>query len=261
MRPDLLRDLLAAESGPTLICAQAGNVATGAFDPFPGIAALAEAHGSCWVHVDGAFGLWARAAPSRRALTTGVERADSWTLDAHKWLNVPYDSGVIVVRDRAAQMAAMTLRAPYLMHGSAADVENPTDFVPEASRRARGFVVYAVLRALGRKGVAEIVERSCRHALALRDGLAPEPGVEVLNDVVLNQVLVRFGASSAELADERTDAVIARIQRCGVCWIGGTDWHGMRAMRVSLVNWSTTEQDIERTIDSIIGAARAEEAT
>jgi glutamate/tyrosine decarboxylase-like PLP-dependent enzyme len=257
MRSDELRKALAADGGPTLICAQAGNVATGAFDPFEEIADAAAAHGSCWVHVDGAFGLWARASARHRHLAAGVERADSWTLDAHKWLNVPYDNGLVFVRDRAAHVAAMTVRAAYLMHSSPADADNPTDYVPEASRRARGFVLYATLRSLGRGGIADIVERSCGHALALRDALGGEPGITVLNDVVLNQVLVRFDASRPELADERTDAVIAHIQRDGVSWIGGTTWQGKRAMRIALVNWSTTADDIRRTILTIIGAAQA----
>jgi glutamate/tyrosine decarboxylase-like PLP-dependent enzyme len=261
MRVDRLREVLAADGGPTLVCVQAGNVATGAFDLFGEIADAAEAHGSCWVHVDGAFGLWVRASSRLGDLAAGVERADSWTLDAHKWLNVPYDSGVVVVRDRVAHVAAMRLQAPYLVHGSAAGGENPTDFVPEASRRARGFVLYATLRTLGRRGVAEIVERSCRHALVLRDALAGEPGIEVLNEVVLNQVLVRFTHSDPGLGDGRTDAVIARVQEDGVCWVGGTTWQGKRAMRIALVNWSTTDHDIQRSIDSITTAAHAEPAT
>src|SRR5262249_37157566 len=155
----------------TLICAKAGAVATGAFDSFEEIADAADEHGDCWLHVDGAFGLWARATPERRHLTVGVERADSWTIDAHKWLNVPYDCGAVLVRDPAAHTAAMTLRAPYLTHGAPPDAANPTDYVPEASRRARGFVLYATLRALGRDGVAEIVERCCRHAATVGDAL------------------------------------------------------------------------------------------
>jgi glutamate/tyrosine decarboxylase-like PLP-dependent enzyme len=261
MRPEELREALAADSGPTLICAQAGNVATGAFDPFEEIADAAEAHGSCWVHVDGAFGLWARTSTRHRHLAAGVERAHSWAVDAHKWLNVPYDSGIVLVRDRSAHVAAMTLQAPYLMHSSPADADNPTDYVPEASRRARGFVLYATLRALGRHGVRQIVERSCRHARTLQDALGAEPGIEVLNDVVLNQVLVRFSAPDPDLADERTDAVIARIQQDGVCWVGGTTWQGKRAMRIALVNWSTTDDDIHRTIHTITTAAQAVQAT
>jgi glutamate/tyrosine decarboxylase-like PLP-dependent enzyme len=258
MLPDELRKTLASCSGPTLICAQAGNVATGAFDQFEEIADAAQEHGECWIHVDGAFGLWARATPTRRHLTTGVERADSWTIDAHKWLNVPYDSGIIAVRDRTAHTAAMALRAPYLTHSSPASVVNPTDYVPEASRRARGFVLYATLRALGREGVADTVERCCQHALTLRDGLRSEPGIEVLNEVVLNQVLVRFTAPDPDLADARTEAVIARIQRDGVCWVGGTTWQGRSAMRISIVNWSTSDDDVQRSIRSIITSARAE---
>ena len=258
MRPDELRRTLTLCTGPTLICALAGNIATGAFDQFDEIADAAEKHGACWLHVDGAFGPWARAAPSRRHLTTGIERADSWTVDAHKWLNVPYDCGIVAVRDPEAHTAAMALRAPYLTHSSPANAANPTDYVPEASRRARGFVLYATLRTLGREGVAEIIERCCRHALTIRDGLIAEPGIEVLNEVVLNQVLVRFSASDPDRADARTEAVITRIQRDGVCWVGGTIWKGRSAMRISVVNWSTADDDIRRSIHSIINSARAE---
>jgi glutamate/tyrosine decarboxylase-like PLP-dependent enzyme len=255
IRPDALRELLAAHTGPTLICSQAGNVATGACDPFDEIAEAARIHGNCWIHVDGAFGLWARATTTHRHLTTGVEQADSWTLDPHKWLNVPYDNAVVLVRDRTAHRAAMTLRAPYLNHGSPPDLENPTDFVPEASRRARGFVLYATMRSLGRRGIAEIVERSCRQAQLIHRALAERPDIEVLNDVVLNQVLVRFPGRSAELSDQRTDAVIKRVQDEAVCWVGGTIWQERRAMRIALVNWSTGDRDIERAIDSIRSAA------
>lgn len=258
MVPGELRKTLASCTGPALICAQAGNVATGAFDPFQEIADAAEERGQCWIHVDGAFGLWARTTPTRRHLTTGVERADSWVVDAHKWLNVPYDCGVIVVRDPAAHSAAMALRAPYLDHSSPAGAGNPTDLVPEASRRARGFVLYATLRALGRQGVADIIERSCEHALRLRDALASEPSIEVLNDVVLNQVLICFSASDSADADARTEAVIAKVQQDGVCWVGGTTWQGKQAMRISFVNWSTTKGDVERSARSILAAARSE---
>jgi glutamate/tyrosine decarboxylase-like PLP-dependent enzyme len=243
MQPEALRSALTSCDGPTLICAQAGNIATGAFDEFGMIADVAEQRGDCWIHVDGAFGLWARAAPSRRHLTAGIERADSWTIDAHKWLNVPYDCGIIAVRDRGAHTGAMRLRASYLTHDASADATNPTDYVPEASRRARGFVLYATMRALGRSGVAEIVERSCGHATAIGESLDREPGIEVLNDIVLNQVLVRFAASDPDRADVRTDAVIGRVQQDGVCWVGGTTWQGRRAMRISLVNWATTAED------------------
>lgn len=255
MDPRELRAALAARSGPTLICAQAGNINTGSFDPMDEIAELAREH-LAWLHVDGAFGLWAAASPTLRDLTAGAALADSWATDGHKWLNVPYDSGIVVVADPAAHRAAMTATAAYLQHD---DGRDPLDWVPEFSRRARGFTVYAALRSLGRRGVAALVEDCCRKARAMASLLRAEPAVEVLNEVVLNQVLVRFlpdaGAGSA---DALTRAVVRRVQRDGVCWLGATTWHGMAAMRISVSGWATSERDVEDSAAAILAAARAE---
>jgi glutamate/tyrosine decarboxylase-like PLP-dependent enzyme len=208
---------------------------------------------TAWLHVDGAFGLWAAAAPNYRHLIDGIELADSVSVDCHKWLNVPYDSGLIFVRDGAAHHAAMTLNAPYYVTAPGAERDN-TNWTPEASRRARGFPVYATLRTLGRNGVAALVERCCRLAKLASKALAQGEGVEILNDVVLNQVLLRFTAAARD-ADELTADVIRRVQKDGTCWLGGTTWHGMRAMRISVSNWSTTEKDIEMSVDAILRCA------
>jgi len=249
LRVDALATALAACDGPTIVCAQAGNVNTGAFDPLPEIVALAHARGA-WVHVDGAFGLWARTTPAYRALAVGIEGADSWATDAHKWLNVPYDSGVAIVADAAALQAAMTADAAYLIKGKG-EVRDQEDWVPEFSRRARGFPVYAALRSLGRRGVAQLVERCCALARRMAERLAAAPGVAVLNEVVLNQVLVRFGDG-----DAFTRRVIERVQADGTCWLSGTTWHGRAALRISLSNWSTTEEDADRSVDTILAVSR-----
>lgn len=245
-------------SGPAIVCAQAGNVDTGAFDPLDAIADLSAARGA-WLHVDGAFGLWAAAAPARRSLIAGFERADSWATDAHKWLNVPYDSGLALVRDAAAQRAAMTSAAAYLERREGGG-RDPLDWVPEASRRARGFALYAALRSLGRLGVADLVERCCRLASLMADVLRADPAVEILNDVTLNQVLVRVHPATVPGPSDEIDAltrdVVARVQRGGTCWVGGTTWHGMGAMRVSISNWSTTEEDVRRSAWAILEASR-----
>jgi glutamate/tyrosine decarboxylase-like PLP-dependent enzyme len=225
--------------GPAIVCAQAGNVNSGAFDPLEAIAARCREAGA-WLHVDGAFGLWAAASP-RRGLVRGAALADSWATDAHKWLNVPYDCGVAIVRDRDAHRAAMSLTASYLVAGERRD---NYDYTPEASRRARGFAVYAALRSLGRRGLSELVERCCAHA-RLFASLLREGGAEVLNDVVLNQVLV---ACSPE--------ALARVQAVGTCWVGGTSWHGRHAMRISVSNWSTTASDVSRSAAAILAALR-----
>ncbi len=239
-------DALPAMSGPTILCLQAGNVNTGAFDPFPELIERAHRAGA-WVHVDGAFGLWANAAPALRALTEGIALADSWGTDAHKWLNVPYDSGLAFVRDQDALRAAMAITAEYLP--TASPFRNPSDFTPELSRRARGVEVWAALRALGRRGVAERLERSCRQARRFAEGLA-RAGYAVLNDVVLNQVLVSFADA------EKTQRVISAIQADRTCWCGGTVWQGRTAMRISVCSWETSDDDVERSLEAMLRAAK-----
>jgi glutamate/tyrosine decarboxylase-like PLP-dependent enzyme len=254
MRADALRTALAAGSGPTIVCAQAGNVNTGAFDPFEPIAEAAHSSGA-WLHVDGAFGLWAAASDALRGRTRGVALADSWATDAHKWLNVPYDSGLVFTAHPAAHQAAMSMNAAYLVR-SPDDPREGMDWVPESSRRARGFAIYAAIQSLGRRGVADMIERCSRLARLFADRLATEPGVTILNDVVLNQVLVRIAPPNAN-ADEATREVVRRVQDERVCWLGGTRWHGMDAIRISVSNWSTTDADVDRSVDSIIRAVRA----
>ena len=255
MRPEELKRLLGDIQTPVLVCAQAGNVNTGAFDPIPEIARCVR-DCSGWLHVDGAFGLWAAASPKYRALASGLELADSVSVDCHKWLNVPYESGVVFVRDAAAHQAAMTLNAPYYVTAPDAERDN-SNWVPEASRRARGFTVYAALKWLGKKGIAELVDRCCHLAQHMAELLEQGPGVQILNDVVLNQVLVRFKPPAGGDADAFTAAVIKRVQEDGTCWLGGTIWHGMRAMRVAVSNWSTTEKDIEISAAAILRCAKA----
>jgi glutamate/tyrosine decarboxylase-like PLP-dependent enzyme len=240
MRADALPTL----SGLTMLCVQAGNVNTGAFDPFPEICARAHEAGA-WVHVDGAFGLWAAATASTSHLVAGLCDADSWATDCHKWLNVPYDSGVALVRDGEALRAAMAITADYL---PTSEFRNPSDFTPELSRRARGVEVWAALRSLGRQGVSELVERNCRQARRFAEGLQTA-GFKVLNDVVLNQVLVTFGDA------ETTNRVISEIQREGTCWCGGTVWQEQTAMRISVSSWATTDADVERSLEAMIRIA------
>lgn len=241
MRSDLLPPL----SERTIVCVQAGNVNTGALDPFGEICAHARNAGA-WVHVDGAFGLWASVAHSKAHLTTGMEDADSWATDAHKWLNVPYDSGLAFVRDAEALRAAMAITAEYLP--TATDERNPSDYTPELSRRARGVDVWAALRSLGRSGLADLIEGTCRHARRFAEGLK-NAGYEVLNEVVLNQVLVSFGDAEA------TNRITADIQMDGTCWCGGTVWQGHTAMRISVSSWATTEADVERSLEAILRIA------
>ncbi len=258
MRPDALREVLARLDGPTIVCAQAGNVNTGAFDPLPEIAAAVKERPNAWLHVDGAFGLWAATAPGLRDRIPGLELADSWTTDSHKWLNVPYDSGIVISRDASAHHAAMTLGAAYYVE-TAGGERDPYNWVPESSRRARGFAVYAALRSLGRAGLAEMLEGSCAIARRMADGLRGAEGVTILNDVVLNQVLVRFeprGSAGGD-ADAFTRAVISAVQADGTCWLGGTTWHGMAAMRISVSNWSTTEADADMSVAAILRCAQA----
>ncbi len=256
MRPAELERALAAVSGPAIVCAQVGNVNSGACDPMPEIADLAAARGA-WLHVDGAFGLWAQASPRLRPLTAGVERADSWATDGHKWLNVPYDCGFAICAHPAAHHAAMTSAAPYLVQ-TAGRERDPLDWVPEFSRRGRGFTVWAALRALGRSGVRDLVERCCAMAERMAARLRAAPGVWVLNEVVLNQVLARFDlgrGGDSRAADEWTREVIRRVQADGTCWLGGTTWQGRAAMRISISNWSTTDDDIDRSAEAILRAA------
>ena len=257
MRPDALRKALASGDGPAIVCAQAGDVNTGAFDPFEEIVDVLRGR-NAWLHVDGAFGLWAAACPERRHLLKGVDGADSWATDAHKWLNVPYDSGLAIVKDPAAHRAPFAAAASYLVQTRGAE-RDPQDFTPEFSRRARGFAVYAALRSLGRRGdrrprAASLSPRETDgEAAGPRAGRphtergGPEPGPRPL----------RAPRGSAD-ADAFTRAVIARVQRDGTCWLGGTRWHDQQAMRVSISNWSTTEEDIDRSAAAILAAVRAE---
>jgi glutamate/tyrosine decarboxylase-like PLP-dependent enzyme len=243
MRADKLPEI----SGPTIVCIQAGNVNTGAFDPAGEICRVAQASGS-WVHVDGAFGLWALASPKLAHLATGVQEADSWATDGHKWLNVPQDCGIAFVRDPEHLRAAMAATAAYLIEGEGRE---PYHYTPEMSRRARGIEVWAALRSLGRRGLADLIERTCSYASQFAEGLQAG-GYEILNEVVLNQVLVSFG--SADL----TRRVIARLQEEGTCWCGGTEWQGHVAMRISVSCWATTDEDVRRTLNAMLRIAGEE---
>ncbi len=242
MRADALPELTPS----TFVCAQAGNVNTGAFDPLAEIAARTRAAGA-WLHVDGAFGLWAAAAARRAHLTEGIGLADSWATDGHKWLNVPYDSGIAFVRDAGALRAAMAVTADYLP--AEPGPRNPSDYTPELSRRARGVDVWAALRSLGRSGLDELVERNCRQATRFAEGLSAA-GYEILNDVVLNQVLVSFGEPA------ETQRVVAGVQADGTCWCGGTVWQGRTAMRISVSSWATTDDDVEQSLAAMLRVAR-----
>jgi glutamate/tyrosine decarboxylase-like PLP-dependent enzyme len=239
---------------PTIVVVQSGNVNTGACDDLAGATAVSHDHGA-WVHVDGAFGLWAAASPTTRHLVTGLEAADSWGCDGHKWLNVPYDSGYVFCAHPEAHAAAMAYTAAYLALPGTGELRGPGDFVPESSRRARGFATWAALRELGQSGVAELVDRCCALARRFADQLDPAEGVEVMNDVVLNQVLIRFGKGTDADRDAVTDRVIGTVQRSGECWMGATTWRGMRLMRISVSNWSTTERDVDRAVAAILAAA------
>ena len=253
MVPDALAAALARADGPTIVCIQAGHVNTGAFDPFPALIDAAHRHGA-WVHVDGAFGLWARAAedPAIRSQADGVEHADSWAVDAHKWLNVPYDSGIAIVAHAAAHRASMAQRASYLLRADG-ERRDGMDWTPEASRRARAVPAYAVLKMLGRAGVSALVASGCARAREMARLLSADPNVTILNDVVLNQVLARFrGRSGANITPE----VIASVQKDGVCWVGGTDWNREPAMRIAISNWSTSAADIDMSAASILRALR-----
>lgn len=231
-------------NGPTIVCTQAGNVNTGSFDPIKEVCEIAHAS-NAWVHVDGAFGLWASAAPSKKHLTDGIDLADSWATDAHKWLNVPYDSGLAFVKDSESLRAAMSLTAAYLPQG---EHREPSQFCPELSRRSRGIEVWAALYSLGRSGLADLIERTCNHAKIFAGGLK-EAGFEILNDVVINQVLVSFGTS------EENMKVISKIQNDGTCWCGGTVWQGRTAMRISICSWATREEDVKKSLEAMIKIA------
>jgi glutamate/tyrosine decarboxylase-like PLP-dependent enzyme len=252
MDPDALGPVLATCKGPTVVCVQAGNVNTGAVDAMEPLVTAAHAHGA-WVHVDGAFGMWGAASPRTRSLLRGVERADSWAVDAHKWLNVPYDSGLAIVRDAGALRCAMGTSASYLVKSS--DQRDPVDFVPEFSRRGRGTPVYVALRALGRTGVEALVDRCCALARRFAEQLGCTPGVHVLNEVVLNQVLVRFDPPGGGDADAFTREVISRVQADGTCWLGGSRWKDQDVMRISVSGWNTTEQDVDRSVSAILRCA------
>lgn len=247
MRATELAAALQGGKGPCIVCAQGGNVNTGAFDPIDEIVELTRERGA-WLHVDGAFGLWAAASDEKAALVRGVEKANSVASDAHKWINVPYDCGIVFCADEAAHRSAMSLAAAYIV--ATGSERDPHEFVPEESRRARAVPVYAALRSLGRAGFAEIVERNCRQARRFAKALR-DAGYEILNDVVLNQVLVSFGTP------EQTQRTIAAIQEDGTCWCGGTVWQGRTAMRISVSNWSTTDADVEKSVEAMVRAARS----
>ena len=232
-------------SASTIVCLQAGNVNTGAFDPAEEICARAK-EGGAWIHVDGAFGLWANASPKYRHLTSGFSQADSWATDAHKWPNVGYDSGIVIVRDGKALRGAMTSSAAYLEPGARRE---PMNHAPEASRRARGMELWAALKSLGKSGLCDLIERTCAHAQKFAEGLR-QAGFDVLNDVVINQVLVSFGSA------EKTREVIRRVQEDGTCWCGATVWQGKTAMRISVSSWATTEADVERSLEAMVRIAR-----
>jgi glutamate/tyrosine decarboxylase-like PLP-dependent enzyme len=241
--------------GPIIAIAQAGHINSGAFDPFDEIAPLVHAKGG-WLHVDGAFGLWARVAPDLAYLARGVEQADSWGTDGHKWLQTPHDCGYAIVRDRAAHRRAMLIAASYLPEG---EERHPADYAPELSRRARGFPTWAMIRALGRAGIADMVSRHCALARRFAQKLAEEPDVEILNEVALNQVAVRLGKDmDGAHSDALTQRTIARIQREGECFVGGAHWRGRQIIRISVIGASTTEADIDRSAEAILSAWRAE---
>jgi glutamate/tyrosine decarboxylase-like PLP-dependent enzyme len=246
-----LRDELATEGAPTIICAQAGEVNTGAFDDFDGIADAAAETGA-WLHIDGAFGLWAAASPALRHLIKGAERADSWAFDTHKWLNVPYDSGLAYCAHPGSHRAAMSVTADYLVLGGPGQPRESLDWTPAFSRRARGFAVYAALKSLGQQGVAELVERTCAHARTFARGVVTIPGCQVLNEVVINQVLFRFED------DQTTDRVLQRVVDGGEAWMSGTTVDGRRAIRLSVSNWQTSDSDIARALEAFRNAVTSQ---
>lgn len=252
LRPDALEAELRKYDGPTLVLLQAGDINIGAYDSFETLIPIAKRYGA-WVHVDGAFGLWAAASPGLRYLVKSIEAADSWATDGHKWLNVPFDSGFAFVADPEAHRASLSVRAAYLTH--AADARDQMDWNPEWSRRARAFPAYAALRQLGRAGIADLIDRCCRHAAAVVKGIGGLPGAEVLWKPVINQGLVRFldkrAGAAEEDHDRRTDEVIAEILKSGEAFFGGTTWRGRRAMRISVCNWQTSEEDVTRVVNTV----------
>lgn len=255
MRADAFAATIRKLDGPIIAIAQAGHINSGGFDPFSDIAPIAREK-DAWLHVDGAFGLWARATPDLAHLTRGVELADSWGTDGHKWLQTPHDCGYAIVRDTAAHHRAMQIAASYLPEG---DVRHPADYVPELSRRARGFPTWAIIKALGREGIAKMVSRNCAQARRMAERLGAEPGVEIMNDVALNQIAVRLGADlDPARADALTLRTIARIQEEGECFVGGAVWHGRQIVRVSVINAATTDADIDRSAEAILSAWRNE---
>jgi glutamate/tyrosine decarboxylase-like PLP-dependent enzyme len=252
IRPDALRDLLASTTGPVLLCLQAGNVHSGAFDPIADAISVAETYpGPSWVHIDGAFGLFAGASPHLRHLVAGYERADSWATDAHKTLNVPYDCGIAIVSRTSSVRAAMGMHASYLIEAGEAEPADPYERVPELSRRGRGVSVWAALRSLGRDGVAALVEGLATNAQAIAEGIAGIDGAEVINEVPYTQVCVAFGS------DERTEAVTRAVLADGTCWMSGSRWRGRAVMRVSVSNWSTDSDDVSRSVDAVRRAVAA----
>ncbi|MHB1101945.1 MAG: pyridoxal phosphate-dependent decarboxylase family protein [Devosia sp.] len=255
MRAEALAEEIGRHQGPKIVIAQAGQINTGAYDPFGDIVEIAHRAGA-WVHVDGAFGLWARASEAHKHLTAGIEGADSWVTDGHKWLQVPYDSGFAIVRDREAHQRAMTQWSTYLPTIAQGD-RVPSAYVPELSRRARGTPVWAMLKTLGRRGVAELVERHCGFARQFADLLGREPGIRIMNEVTINQVIANFGEGDAEARKAATEAVIAKVQQDGTCFVGGAHWHGDWVMRISVSSGATTAPDVERSAAAIIAAWRA----
>lgn len=260
MEPESLRETLSELDGPTIVCVEAGNVNTGSFDPFDDVADIVEELRSesrpIWVHADGAVGLWARGGGERRKLGEGLERLDSWSTDAHKLLNVAYDSGIAICKDATSHRAAMSVHASYLIHSEDGSARDPMDWNPEFSRRARGVGVYATLRSLGRHGVTELVERTCGLARTFADALEKSGKAEVMNEVSFNQVLVRWLAEDGD-HDAFNDRVIERVQRDGTAFFSGTTWNGMRLMRISVSDWATDEDDIERSVEALLRCAAA----
>jgi glutamate/tyrosine decarboxylase-like PLP-dependent enzyme len=258
MIPEALEAAIASLDGPKIVIAQAGQINTGAFDPFAEIVRIGKAHGA-WVHVDGAFGLWARATPSRRHLTDGIEGADSWVTDGHKWLQAPYDTGFAIVRDKEVLLKAMTQWSSYLPAIGQGD-RVPSNYVPELSRRARGIPVWALIRQMGREGIAQMVAQHCELARRFAERLSQESGIRVVNDVVLNQVAVNFGTGDAGERKMMTEAVIARVQKGGVLFAGGAQWREDWIMRLSVISAPTSEADIDMSAEAIIAAWREVQA-